>query len=192
MSLSMLLPAQTLPRLSIKSGWLEGVRQVPTARFGSRPAPLDISLVVLHGISLPPGQFGGPYVDDIFLNTLDRRVHPYFEQVAGMEVSTHVFISRKGLITQYVSFLDRAWHAGRSSYHGRLECNDFGVGIELEGTDELPYEEAQYHSLRAVLAALIAEYPAIGTNIAAHSAVAPLRKTDPGRAFDWGQIADFL
>lgn len=184
--------APTLSKLSIKAGWLEGVRQVPACRFGARPQPLDISLIVLHGISLPPGQYGGPYIDDIFLNTLDPHAHPYFESVAGLEVSTHVLIRRDGAITQYVSFLDRAWHAGRSSFHGRLECNDFGVGIELEGTDTDPYTDAQYQALRQVLAALIAEYPAIGCNIAAHSAVAPLRKTDPGPAFEWSRIADFL
>ncbi|MBO8415098.1 MAG: 1,6-anhydro-N-acetylmuramyl-L-alanine amidase AmpD [Proteobacteria bacterium] len=184
--------ARILPKLSIKAGWLEGVRQVPTPRFGPRPNPIDISLIVLHGISLPPGQYGGPYIDQIFLGTLDKEAHPYFAQVADLEVSTHVLIRRDGAITQYVSFLDRAWHAGRSNFHGRAECNDFGVGIELEGTDHEPYTDAQYLALREVIAALTCEYPAIGCNIAAHSAVAPLRKTDPGPAFEWGRIADFL
>ncbi len=178
--------------LQIKAGWLEGVRQVPCRNFGPRPRPWEISLIVLHGISLPPGQFGGPYVDELFTNTLDPAAHPYFASIAGLEVSTHVFISRQGLITQYVSFLDRAWHAGRSAFRGKKECNDFGVGIELEGTDLQPYTNRQYAALREVIAALRRAYPAIGGNIAGHSAVAPQRKSDPGPAFDWGQIADLL
>lgn len=178
--------------LQIKAGWLDGVRQVPCANFGPRPRPLEISLIVLHGISLPPGQFGGPYIDDLFLNTLDPAAHPYFASIQGLEVSTHVFINRAGRITQYVSFFDRAWHAGRSSFRGHKECNDYAVGIELEGTDFMTYTPAQYASLRQVIGALRCAYPAIGGNIAGHSAVAPQRKSDPGPAFDWGQIADFL
>ncbi len=179
-------------QLRVVAGWVQGVRQVPTCRYGPRPQPIDISLIVIHGISLPPGSFGGPYVDDIFLNTLDPSAHPYFAKVAGLEVSTHFFLNREGRITQYVSCLDRAWHAGRSQYQGRLECNDYGIGIELEGTDDLPYTHAQYHQLRALIAALQQAYPAIGGRIAGHSDVAPTRKTDPGPAFDWGQLRDLM
>ena len=195
LSLSM-VASPSLPKtsylhpLEVKSGWVQGVRQVPTCRYGARPQPMDISLIVIHGISLPPGHFGGPYVDEIFLNTLDPKAHPYFAQVAGMEVSTHFFINRAGRITQYVSCLDRAWHAGRSQYQGRAECNDYGIGIELEGTDTTPYTKEQYHSLRLLIVTLQQAYPQIGGHIAGHSDIAPTRKTDPGPSFAWEQIAD--
>lgn len=182
------MPERSALPLSIKAGWLDGVRQVPVSRYGSRPSPLDISLVVLHGISLPPGHFGGPFVDEIFTGNLNPDAHPYFARVASLEVSTHVFIDRHGRITQYVSFLDRAWHAGRSVYQGRPECNDYGIGIELEGTDTMPYTTEQYMSLDRVLEAIYAEYPATRGHIAGHSEVAPGRKTDPGPYFDWSQV----
>lgn len=175
-------------QLQIKAGWLQGIRQVPTCRYGSRPQPLEISLIVIHGISLPSGSFGGPYIDALFTHTLDPKAHPYFAGIADLEVSTHLLIRRDGSITQYVSFLDRAWHAGRSAYKGQAECNDYSVGIELEGTDTEAYTKAQYQSLKAVIAALRAEYPDIGSRIAGHCEVAPLRKTDPGPAFDWSWI----
>ena len=172
---------------SILAGWLEGVRQVPTCRCGPRPAPLDISLIVVHGITLPPGEFHGaaPYIDGLFTHTLDKSAHPYFAAVGELEVSTHVLIDRQGKITQYVSFLDRAWHAGRSAYLGRMECNDYGIGIELEGTDDIPYAAAQYHTLRELILSINQEYPRTRGHLAGHSEVAPGRKTDPGPAFDW-------
>lgn len=174
--------------LTIKSGWIEGVRQVPVSRFNKRPSPLEISLIVVHCISLPPKQFGGPYVDDIFTGTLDPNAHPYFKDVATLEVSTHLFINRAGDITQYVSFLDRAWHAGRSSYNGHKECNDYSIGIELEGCDDSTYTNIQYERLNEVISLLKNTYPEIGNNIAGHSDIAPGRKTDPGPFFDWARV----
>lgn len=176
----------------IKAGWLNSdtikVRQVPVKRFGKRPAGTFISLIVIHCISLPPRQFGGHYVDDIFTGCLDKKAHPYFEGVADLEVSTHLFINREGVITQYVSFLDRAWHAGRSSYNGHKECNDYSIGIELEGCDECEYTIAQYTSLKEVVSLLKKTYKDIGSNIAGHNEVAPGRKTDPGPFFNWSEV----
>ncbi len=176
----------------IKSGWLysdtQCVRQVPVSRFGKRPVGTEISLIVIHCISLPPKQFGGRYVDDIFIGCLDPDAHPYFKDVAGLEVSTHLFIDRKGQITQYVSFLDRAWHAGRSSYNGHKECNDYSIGIELEGCDDCEYTREQYKNLKEIVSLLKKTYPGIGNNIAGHNEVAPGRKTDPGPFFDWSSI----
>ncbi len=175
-------------KLNIVAGWLQGVRCVPTKICGARPHPLDISLVVIHNISLPPGIFNTPYIDDLFTLSLDPKAHPYFEDIAALELSTHVFINRQGRITQYVSFLDRAYHAGRSSYQGRKECNDYGIGIELEGTDHEPFEDKQYQSLKEVLAAIHEAYPCTRGRIAGHSEVAPGRKTDPGPYFDWSAV----
>lgn len=174
--------------MEIKAGWLSGVRQVPVKRFGKRPVGTEISLIVIHCISLPPNQFGGPYVDDIFIGCLDGNAHPYFKEVAPLEVSTHLFINRDGKITQYVSFLDRAWHAGRSSYNDHKECNDYSIGIELEGSCDCEYTNKQYQSLKEVIALLKKAYPSIGNHIAGHNEVAPNRKTDPGPYFDWSCV----
>lgn len=161
---------------------------MPTPFFNRRPCPLDISLIVIHCIALPPKTFGTPYVDQLFCGTLNKNDHPYFVDIADLELSTHVFIDRCGRITQYVSFLDRAYHAGRSSYNGKKECNDYSVGIELEGYDDCPYTIEQYSALKEVIAALKENYSAIGSNIAGHNEIAPLRKTDPGPAFDFSQV----
>lgn len=174
--------------MRITAGWLHGVRQCPTRRYNSRPAGTRISLVVIHCIALPPGVYGGPFVDWAFLGRLDPAAHPYFARVAALSISAHLFVNRRGRITQYVSFLDRAWHAGRSTYAGRPECNDYSVGIELEGGDDDGYEPAQYAALRGILPALARAYPGIGNRIAAHSEVAPGRKTDPGPGFTWAEI----
>ncbi len=174
--------------IKIEQGWLQGVRHLPTQRFNKRPEGTEISLIVIHGISLPPNHFGGSYVDDLFLGRLDPKEHPYFEKIFNLEVSTHLFISREGVITQYVSFLDRAWHAGRSSYLGHKECNDYSVGIELEGCDYCAYTTKQYTSLKEAVDALKAAYPKIGSNIAGHCEVAPGRKTDPGTYFNWKAV----
>jgi len=173
--------------LHIDNGWLTGVRRVPSANASERPDPREISLLVIHNISLPPGEFGGGFVEQLFLNCLDCSLHPYFEEhLRGLEVSAHVFIDRAGRITQFVPFHLRAWHAGRSSFCGRENCNDFSIGIELEGTDELPYTAAQYEALVEVTAALMRNYPEIAPDrIVGHSDIAPGRKTDPGPAFDW-------
>lgn len=175
--------------LKLESGWLEGsiVRQVPTNNFDKRPEH-EISLIVVHCIALPPKQYGGPYVDHLFTGCLDPQVHPYFEGIYQQKLSSHLFINRQGMITQYVSFLDRAWHAGRSSYQGQLECNDYGIGIELEGAADDIYTQEQYAVLDEVVKLLKRTYPDIQDRIASHSEVAPGRKSDPGKFFDYGKI----
>lgn len=175
--------------MQIISGWLSGanVRQVPTPNYNARPNG-EISLIVIHCIALPPHKYGGPYVDQLFTNCLDPKVDPYFEGIYQLELSTHLFINRKGQITQYVSFLDRAWHAGRSSYQGQIECNDYGIGIELEGSDDDSYTDEQYQVLDEVVKLLRATYPDIKDRVASHSEVAPGRKSDPGPYFDYQRI----
>jgi AmpD protein len=155
---------------------------------------VEADLIVVHGISLPPGEFGGPWIDRLFANTLPAEMHPYFAEVCSLRVSSHLVIQRDGAVTQYVSFIDRAWHAGTSNYQGREACNDFSVGVELEGTDTLEYETVQYGVLAEVVAALCAAYPRLSPQrVVGHSDISPGRKTDPGPAFDWprarGQIA---
>ncbi len=169
-----------------KTGLMRGARQIASPNFDPRPAGVAADLIVVHGISLPPGEFGGPWIERLFTNTLPPEVHPYFAEVGEMRVSAHLVVSRDGSVTQYVSFKDRAWHAGKSAYRGREACNDFSVGVELEGTDDLPYEQAQYQSLAKAVASLCAAYPDLSPDrLAGHSDIAPGRKTDPGPAFDW-------
>lgn len=168
------------------AGWLRRARRVVSPNRDPRPDADDISLLVIHGISLPPGRFGGPWIDALFTNTLDPAAHPYFAGIAGLRVSAHLMIRRTGVATQYVSFDERAWHAGVSSYEGRSRCNDFSIGIELEGTDDLPYTARQYQRLVRIAAQLLARYPRMSERaIVGHSDVAPGRKTDPGPHFDW-------
>ncbi|MFP5409279.1 MAG: 1,6-anhydro-N-acetylmuramyl-L-alanine amidase AmpD [Gammaproteobacteria bacterium] len=169
--------------------WLSGARRCPSPNQNERPADTPVSLVVIHGISLPPGDFGGPWIDALFTNTLDPDAHPYFAEVAGLTVSAHLLVRRDGELVQYVPFDRRAWHAGRSCHHGRENCNDFSIGIELEGTDEIPYTAQQYTVLAAVLALLEQRYPACVGHLAGHSDIAPGRKTDPGPSFDWAALA---
>lgn len=168
-------------------GWLEGVERRPSAHWDERPTGSPIDLLVVHNISLPPGEFGGPWIDDLFLGRLDPEAHPYFAVAcAGGRVSTHLLIRRNGHLLQYVSMERRAWHAGRSCFGGRERCNDFSIGIELEGDDFTPYEPAQYRTLARATRAVVARYPAIGPErITGHSDIAPGRKTDPGPHFDW-------
>lgn len=169
------------------------MRLHPSPNFDSRPAGMDIDLVIVHGISLPPGEFGGEAISRLFRNELDPSEHPSFRDLGGLRVSAHALIDRGGAITQYVSFLDRAWHAGPSSYHGRPACNDFSIGIELEGTDSLPYERSQYEALAALTRALMSRWPAVRPDrIVGHSDVAPGRKTDPGPVFDWDGLRRLL
>ena len=169
----------------IDNGKLLGARFCPSPNFNDRPAGCPISLLVIHNISLPPAQFGGPYIEHFFCNQLQAEQHPYFASIAHMQVSAHLVIQRDGTITQFVDFTKRAWHAGRSSFDGQAECNDFAIGIELEGTDHIPYTRDQYQQLAAVTVALQRTYPAITEQrITGHSHIAP-RKTDPGPAFDW-------
>jgi AmpD protein len=173
-------------QIDLESGLMRGARHVASPNFDARPEGASIDLIVIHGISLPPGEFGGPWIDRLFTNSLPPDVHPYFAEITGLRVSSHLVIARDGELTQYVSFNDRAWHAGRSSYQGRLECNDYSVGVELEGADSVPYEAVQYQVLAEAIAALCAAYPLMSTQrITGHSDVAPGRKTDPGTAFDW-------
>lgn len=172
--------------LTITDGWLDDVRQVVSPNQDARPDGVAVDTLVVHGITLPPGQFGRGQVDALFGNRLDVGVHPYYAAIAHLRVSAHLLIARTGCITQYVGFDARAWHAGRSMFDGRAAVNDFGVGIELEGTDDCPYAPAQYHALACCAAALLARYPALTpARIVGHSDIAPGRKTDPGPAFDW-------
>lgn len=178
--------------LSIKKGWLQGVEHSPTSHFTPRELGEAINLLVVHNISLPPGEFGGSYITDLFMGRLDKEAHPYFAEIYQLEVSAHCLIQRDGNIIQYVSFDDKAWHAGVSCYQGRERCNDFSIGVELEGTDELAYTQAQYQVLAELTAALLKTYPEIKDNIVGHCDVAPGRKTDPGEAFDWPQFQTLL
>ncbi|NJD07926.1 MAG: 1,6-anhydro-N-acetylmuramyl-L-alanine amidase AmpD [Methylococcaceae bacterium] len=179
--------------MDIEEGWLSGVDRVISPNCDERPDPEDISLVVIHGISLPPGEFGGGWIDRLFTNTLPTDAHPYFAQIQGLRVSAHALIHRDGRIVQYVPFHRRAWHAGASSFQGRERCNDYSIGIELEGTDSTPYEAAQYQALAGLIRALLVHYPKLGRQaIVGHSDIAPGRKTDPGDRFDWGQLRRLL
>ena len=176
-----------------ENGCLSSVRFVPSPNRDARPDGAEPELLVIHGISLPPGEFGGNEIEALFTNTLDWAAHPYFEGIRGIEVSAHLLIRRDGAVIQFVPFGERAWHAGESRFHGRTRCNDFSIGIELEGEDETPYEDAQYASLIAVIGAIKQGYPKIAhRNIAGHSDVAPGRKSDPGPAFDWLRLYDGL
>ncbi|GFE81301.1 N-acetyl-anhydromuranmyl-L-alanine amidase [Steroidobacter agaridevorans] len=179
--------------IDANSGWLRAARQAPSPNFDARPGGILPELIVVHGISLPPDEFGGPWIDRLFTNTLPPAEHPYFEKIKDLNVSSHLLIRRDGEPVQYVPFHERAWHAGASSYQGRERCNDFSVGIELEGADEIPYEPAQYRVLSAVILALCEAYPSLSlARIAGHSDIAPGRKTDPGPAFDWQRLYALL
>lgn len=167
-------------------GWVEPARHLLSPHCDARPLPDDISLLVIHGISLPPGEFGGPYVEQLFLGTLDCSLHPYFAGLQGLRVSSHFFIRRDGELLQFVSCLERAWHAGQSHFAGRDRCNDFSLGIELEGTDQQAYTAAQYDVLAELTQALQTCWPQLRADrIVGHEHIAPGRKTDPGPAFDW-------
>lgn len=159
---------------------------LPSPHWDERPPETEISLLVIHSISLPPGEFGGQYVHALFLNTLPVEHHPYFSEIAHLKVSSHLFIDREGKIWQFVPLDKRAWHAGASVFAGRANCNDYSIGIELEGTDDIPYTDAQYGALAAVTQRIQRLYPAITIDrIVGHSDIAPGRKTDPGMCFDW-------
>ena len=176
------------PALAVDArGTVRAARQVPSPNFDARPAGVAVTLVVVHGISLPPGEFGGNGIVELFTNTLDIGAHSAYASLSGLRVSAHFLIRRDGELVQFVSCSDRAWHAGASSWQGRERCNDFSIGIELEGTDGLSYEARQYEVLAALLRALKRRYPL--TAAVGHSDVAPGRKTDPGPAFDWDRLA---
>lgn len=171
--------------MRLENGWISGVKRILSPHCDERPDGEAPSLLVVHNISLPPGSFGGPYIDQLFTGTLDASAHPFFEQIRGLRVSAHCLIRRDGAIVQYVPFHLRAWHAGVSIFDGRERCNDFSIGIELEGTDDLPYTEAQYRQLAALTWLLMRHYPITPERITGHSDIAPIRKTDPGPAFLW-------
>ncbi len=165
---------------------LANARFLPSPNYNNRPNNSNISLIVIHNISLPPKQYGGSFVEDFFLNKLDYNSHSYFKNLKNIKVSSHIFIKRDGDIVQFVPFDKRAWHAGESNYNGIENCNDFSIGIELEGSDDIGYENKQYQQLNYIIQQLKENYPII--DIVSHSYIAPERKTDPGDAFDWQKI----
>ncbi len=178
---------------TLEDGWLQQARRVPSPNCGPRPTSCDAELLVIHNISLPPRCYGGDWIERFFTNRLDWDEHPYFEEIRGVEVSAHLLIQRTGQLLQFVNFGERAWHAGQSCYQGRDNCNDFSIGIELEGSDDESYTDPQYTVLAAVTTLLIKHYPAIGAHqIVGHSDIAPGRKTDPGPAFDWARYRRLL
>lgn len=166
--------------------WMSGARRVESPNCSERPEGRPIDMLVIHNISLPPGEFGGGWIDHLFTNQLDASAHTYFESIAHLRVSAHVLIARDGAITQFVPFNRKAWHAGQSSFAGEENCNDFSIGIELEGCDDKPFTDAQYKALEELTQFLRGCYPAISADrIVGHSDIAPQRKTDPGPCFDW-------
>ena len=180
-------------KLNKKNGLLEGEQQIPSPNMDERPENCDPELIVVHNISLPPGEYGGPYINQLFCNQLNPQDHPYFEDIHELRVSSHILIRRNGELIQYVPFNKRAWHAGVSSYCGRERCNDFSIGIELEGTDEDSYEDIQYQQLAKLVTVLQQNYPTIAKDaITGHSDIAPGRKTDPGPSFDWHYLKQLL
>ncbi|WP_431191957.1 1,6-anhydro-N-acetylmuramyl-L-alanine amidase AmpD [Rubrivivax gelatinosus] len=179
-----------VPRPRWRDGWWAGARACPSPNFGPRPGGEAVTLVVLHSISLPPGEYGGDAVERLFTNTLDCDAHPYYERLRGLQVSAHFVIRRGGELLQFVSCDERAWHAGRSSWRGRENCNDWSIGIELEGLEGERFETPQYAALARLLAALAPAYPL--AEITGHEHVAPGRKLDPGPGFDWCRLERLL
>lgn len=171
------------------SGWLLGALQIPSPNCDARPVGEQVSLLVMHSISLPPASYVGPGVTSLFCNALDQDMHQYYREIKNLRVSAHAFIRRDGSLVQYVPFGLRAWHAGVSSWNGRERCNDFSIGVELEGTDDTAFSEQQYMTLNQLVAALMCCYPIV--DIVGHSDIAPGRKTDPGHYFDWMRLASY-
>lgn len=187
--------------LKVHKGWLsvnfkkgqDAIKHCVSPNFNQRPEFSNINLIVIHSISLPPGEYGNDFIDELFCNRLDANAHPYFKEIEGLEVSAHVLIKRDGSITQYVSFLDRAWHAGASCFEGVENCNDFSIGIELEGLEGEKFEQAQYQNLAKLCCLLMQEYPDIHADrLCRHSDIAPGRKQDPGPGFDWQYFMNCL
>jgi AmpD protein len=180
-------------QVDTSTGLILGAEFHPSPHQDARPAGTAIELLVIHGISLPPGEFGGPWIERLFMGTLPADAHPYFKDIAALRVSAHLLIRRGGELVQFVPFHRRAWHAGASNYRGREACNDFSIGIEIEGDDATPYAALQYTALAGVSEALMRAYPGITpSQIVGHSDIAPGRKTDPGPAFDWARYRDIL
>ncbi|WP_420229526.1 1,6-anhydro-N-acetylmuramyl-L-alanine amidase AmpD [Psychrobacter sp. ER1] len=184
--------------MTIKDGLLSAATWLASPNYNVRPKGLSIDAIVVHNISLPPNEFGAcdtngtHYVKALFTNQLDWDAHPYFQTIKGAEVSAHLFIERDGAITQFVNFNERAWHAGRSSYLGRPECNDYSIGIELEGSDFVSFTSAQYEQLAKVIAAIYKAYPKTRRHLTGHSDIAPGRKTDPGEYFEWARLRQLV
>ena len=184
--------------MTIKDGLLSTATWLASPNYNVRPKDLSIDAIVVHNISLPPNEFGAcdasgtHYVKALFTNQLDWDAHPYFQTIKGAEVSAHLFIERDGAITQFVNFNERAWHAGRSSYLGRPECNDYSIGIELEGSDFVSFTSAQYEQLAEVIAAMYKAYPKTRRHLTGHSDIAPGRKTDPGDYFEWARLRQLV
>ncbi|WP_159821397.1 1,6-anhydro-N-acetylmuramyl-L-alanine amidase AmpD [Colwellia sp. 20A7] len=181
------------PNYNIEDGWLSDMPQQRSPFFTPRCQDVPVSLLVVHNISLPAGEFGNNYITELFLGKIDANAHPSFADIAELQVSAHCLVKRDGSIIQYVSFDDKAWHAGVSNFNGIEKCNDFSIGIELEGTDDIPYEEAQYQALVALTVMIQKNYPLVSNkNIAGHCDIANGRKTDPGPAFDWAYFHQCL
>jgi AmpD protein len=186
-------PATAALRIDAATGLLAGARQVLSPNFDARPDGTPPTLLVVHGISLPPGEFGGPWIDRLFTGALTPEAHPYFKEIEGLIASAHALIRRDGQIVQYVPFGERAWHAGKSEYQGRAACNDFSIGVEMEGSGDTPYTDAQYQGLAALAAALLATYDSLSPeHIVGHSDIAPGRKGDPWPTFDWARFRALL
>jgi AmpD protein len=180
-------------QIDLSKHLLLGVKFSPSAHHNERPADTEVVMIVVHGISLPPGEFGGTAVEDFFCGKLDAERHPYYKEIAHLRVAAHLFIKRCGETIQFVPFNQRAWHAGESQFGGRSNCNDYSIGIELEGSDDVPYTAAQYQELSRVVHILRQAYPHISpANVVGHSDIAPGRKTDPGRHFDWAYFKSLL
>jgi len=179
--------------IDTRNGLMAGARHVDSPNQDDRPPGVIADLIVVHNISLPPGEYGGPWIEALFCNRLPAAHHPYFATIAHLEVSSHLLIRRDGALVQFVPFERRAWHAGASTYRGRERCNDFSIGIELEGSDDEPFEPAQYRSLSRAVAALCSAYPSLSRErMTGHSDIAPGRKTDPGPHFDWPRLNALL
>ncbi|WP_455284146.1 1,6-anhydro-N-acetylmuramyl-L-alanine amidase AmpD [Cupriavidus necator] len=181
------VPERSRRYLPDADGWVPAARRVPSPNFDERPPGTPVDLVVLHNISLPPGQFGSGDIEAFFQNRLDPDKHPFFATIHQVQVSAHFLVTRQGELVQFVPCTQRAWHAGQSDFFGRPRCNDFSIGIEIEGCDDLPFTPAQYDTVAELVPALLAAYPVRA--IAGHSDIAPGRKTDPGPHFDWARFA---
>ena len=190
--------SRSVSPMTISDGRLSAATWLCSPNYNERPAGMSIDTIVIHNISLPPNEFGAcsvdgmHYVKALFTNQLDWQAHPYFQTIEGAEVSSHLFIERDGSITQFVNFNDRAWHAGRSSYLGRPECNDYSIGIELEGSDFVPFTKVQYEILAKVVTAIYHAYPKTRRHLTGHSDIAPNRKTDPGDYFEWARLRESI
>ncbi len=180
-------------KINKKTGILEDATFIPSPNYDERPAHNLPELIVVHNISLPPGEFGGPFIGQLFTNQLEPSEHPFFEEISHLKVSAHILIRRDGEVIQFVPFHQRAWHAGESNYCGRERCNDFSIGIELEGTDDVEYEDVQYRQLADMISTLCDSYPGLSKDaITGHCDIAPQRKTDPGPSFDWHKLKKLL